>query len=101
MCRGGSVCLPGSYEEGQMQTKSLGGCRRRRWAQWLGAFAVVLASLSLGAYGQETGQIAGTVVDSTGAAIPNVTINARNVGTNSLRTATSNAAGGYLFTGLA
>lgn len=52
------------------------------------------------AYAQETGQIAGTVTDPSGAVIPNVAITAQNVGTNASRTVTSNSSGSYVFTNL-
>src|SRR5688572_5601929 len=44
-----------------------------------------------------TGVIQGTVTDETGAQLPGVTIEARNVGTNLTRTQTSAADGRYVF----
>ncbi|MDQ1474565.1 MAG: hypothetical protein QOJ99_6045, partial [Bryobacterales bacterium] len=41
-------------------------------------------------------ELSGTVVDPTGAAVPNVTVRATNVGTNREQTATTDAAGNYL-----
>jgi hypothetical protein len=73
----------------------------RRLTFLLRVAAVVLPSLGVAAYAQETGQIAGTVTDTTGAAIPNAVVSAKNAGTNAVRTATSNGTGAYLFTGLA
>jgi hypothetical protein len=84
-----------------MQNKSLERSICRGWMRWLGAVLVVLFSLSVMAFGQETGQISGTVTDTTGAAVPNVVVTATNVGTNVTRTVTSNGGGEYLFTGLA
>jgi hypothetical protein len=80
-----------------MKTKSFA----RSWILLLSFAVVALVSLNIAAYGQETGQIAGTVTDTTGAAIPNVTVTATNTGTNLARTSTTNGSGGYLFTGLA
>jgi hypothetical protein len=48
----------------------------------------------------ETGQIAGTVMDQTGAAVPGATITIRNVGTNAGRSSVSGSTGAYLVTGL-
>jgi hypothetical protein len=73
------------------------------------AVAAVLASttglisipgITLAAHAQETGQIAGTVTDPSGAVIPNVSVTAQNVGTNASRTVTSNSSGSYIFTNL-
>jgi hypothetical protein len=44
---------------------------------------------------QESGQIAGTVKDQSGAVIPNVTVTASEAGTNLSRTAVSNSSGQY------
>ncbi|MBS1801300.1 MAG: TonB-dependent receptor [Acidobacteria bacterium] len=49
---------------------------------------------------QETGQIAGTITDPTGAVVPNATISVRNVGTNAVRSVTSGNSGGFVVTGL-
>jgi hypothetical protein len=48
----------------------------------------------------DTGTIAGTVTDPTGAVVPNVTVNARNVGTNATRTAATTSNGVYVFSGM-
>jgi hypothetical protein len=73
----------------------------RKTALFVGMALLAIFSFSSAALGQETGQIAGNVTDATKAAIPNVTINARNIGTNASRTTTTDASGGYVFTGLA
>ncbi|MBS1823470.1 MAG: TonB-dependent receptor [Acidobacteria bacterium] len=49
---------------------------------------------------QETGQIAGTITDPTGAVVPGATIAVRNVGTNAVRTVKSGNQGTYVMTGL-
>lgn len=76
-------------------------CLAKSWMFLLGFAVLFMVSLQGSVYGQETGQIAGTVTDTTGAAIPNITVTATNTGTNAARTATTNGSGGYLFTGLA
>ncbi len=48
----------------------------------------------------ETGTITGTVTDPSGAVLPNVTVTARNLGTNATRTATTASNGTYSFGGL-
>src|ERR1700733_7332672 len=83
-----------------MKTNFFTGTMWRKLTFWLSVAAVVLPSLGVAAYAQETGQIAGTVTDPTGAAIPNAVVSAKNAGTNAVRTATSNGTGAYLFTGL-
>jgi hypothetical protein len=62
----------------------------------------LLAILAFGsaAQAQETGQIAGTVTDPTGAVVPNATIAIKNLGTNAVRTVTSSSTGAYVVTGL-
>jgi outer membrane receptor protein involved in Fe transport len=53
------------------------------------------------AFGQaETGQITGTVLDPSGAPVPNATVTVKSVDTGAARTAKSSMAGGYLFTNL-
>src|SRR5215471_17113784 len=66
------------------------------------AAASLIVILSLGVvYAQtETGQITGTVLDQSGAAVPNVTITVRGVGTGVTRTVTSAEAGTYTVTNL-
>src|SRR5580658_1538332 len=48
----------------------------------------------------ETGQIAGTVMDQTGAAVPNAAVTIKNLNTNSVRNAVSSESGAYLVPGL-
>lgn len=49
------------------------------------------------AWGQATTSLRGTVTDPSGAAIPNATVRLTNAGTNSVRSATSDAQGNYVF----
>jgi hypothetical protein len=63
------------------------------------AFLAILAFASP-ALAQETGQISGTVTDPTGAAIPNVTVTVKNLGTNAARSVTTSSTGAYLVRGL-
>ena len=56
---------------------------------------------ALHAKAQENATITGTVLDPTGAVIPNVTLTLLNQGTNQARTVTSNSNGLYSFTDLA
>ena len=57
--------------------------------------AVVVLGLSIPLFSQSTtdGAIAGTVMDATGAVIPNATVVVRNNGTNAEQTVTSDSAG--------
>ena len=48
----------------------------------------------------ETGQLAGTVMDPSGAVIPNATVTARNVGTNGVRSTLTSNDGTYRLPGL-
>jgi hypothetical protein len=48
----------------------------------------------------ETGQIAGTITDESGAVVPGATITVRNLASNAQRTAQSSAVGAYLIVGL-
>ncbi|HUB52481.1 MAG TPA: TonB-dependent receptor [Terracidiphilus sp.] len=48
----------------------------------------------------EAGQIAGTVMDQTGAAVPDATITVKNLSTNTVRTTKSSSSGEYLVVGL-
>ncbi len=59
--------------------------------------AIVL-SCAAAAYGQSaTGQVNGTVLDSSGAAVAGATVRLINQGTNITNTATTNASGNYIF----
>ena len=64
---------------------------------------VLLAILAFGsaAQAQETGEIAGTVTDVSGATVPKALVTVRNTNTNATRTAETNDTGAYVFTGLA
>src|SRR5579859_6721633 len=64
--------------------------------------AVILcfAALVLPAKAQETGQIAGTVSDPSGAVVSGATLSAKKLGTNAVRTSVTNSAGSYVFTNL-
>jgi Carboxypeptidase regulatory-like domain/TonB dependent receptor len=70
--------------------------------RFMGLLAVILclAALVSRADAQETGQIAGTVTDPSGAVVSGATLTAKNLGTNAARTAVANSAGSYVFTNL-
>jgi hypothetical protein len=51
-------------------------------------------------FAQETGQVTGTVTDSTGAGIAGVVVTATNIGTNASRTTTTTKTGSYVLVGL-
>lgn len=64
----------------------------------LSVFCVALSVVNVFAQAQgSTGQIVGVVSDSTGAVVPNATVNLTNKGTNVSQTTTSNADGFYRF----
>jgi len=48
----------------------------------------------------ETGQIAGMVMDQTGAAVPNAAVTIKNLSTNTVRNTVSSPSGAYLVLGL-
>ena len=48
----------------------------------------------------ESGQIEGTVIDQTGAAVPNAAVTIKNLSTNAVRSTVSSATGSYLVPGL-
>src|SRR6266446_8135607 len=52
------------------------------------------------AFGQSTGTINGSVLDATGAVVPDATVTATNTGTNVVRTTTTNSDGLYSFVAL-
>ncbi len=72
---------------------------RIREALFLGIALLAILAFGSAAQAQETGQISGTVTDPTGAAIPNVTVTIKNVGTNATRTVTTGGEGGYVIQG--
>lgn len=59
----------------------------------------ILVALPALLFGQQTGSVVGTVVDQTGAAIPNAMVTLINAETKGLRRTTSNAEGFFAFTG--
>jgi outer membrane receptor protein involved in Fe transport len=64
-------------------------------------FSLLLLSLAVAAFGQtESGQIAGTVKDKTGAVVANAKVTVTAVDTNVSRTGTTNASGIYTFPAL-
>jgi hypothetical protein len=69
------------------------------------SFFVLVLSVSLAAAGasaqQASGRITGVITDTTGAAIPEVTVTATNVQTGEKRSALSNATGTYVLSPLA
>ncbi len=71
-----------------------------RWATLVCCMAVLLFA-SMG-YSQlaGTGNIQGTVSDSTGAVVPNAPVTLTDQSTGVKRTAVSNSAGNYLFPGI-
>ncbi len=76
------------------------GLRPRTIRLILGLVAAVLLGAVAASAQLESGQIAGTVTDPSGAVIPGATITVRNVATNEERTSTSNNSGLYVVTGL-
>ena len=61
----------------------------------LAAVLLILSTLGL-AWGQQTnGTLLGTIVDSSGAVVPGVTVRATNLATNSVRESTTDSAGNY------
>jgi hypothetical protein len=63
-------------------------------------FLIAFLALAVSAHAQENATITGTVTDSTGAVVPNVTITLTNPATNQSREAQSNASGAYVFDNL-
>jgi hypothetical protein len=62
---------------------------------------VLLGVVATMAFGQaETGQVAGTAQDPSGAVVPNATVTLTNTGTGAARTATTGPNGEYVFTNL-
>jgi len=65
-----------------------------------GFFAITFLSGGLVLAQVESGQIAGTVADESGAVIPGATVTVRNIGTGGVRTTQSSSTGAYLVSGL-
>jgi hypothetical protein len=81
-------------------TLSVGNRLRHRTALLLGIALLAVLAFGSTAQAQETGQIAGTVTDASGAAVPNVAITVKNIGTNATRSITTNDTGAYVIRGL-
>ena len=67
------------------------------------AVALFAAALlfSVSSFAQSTsGDVTGTILDASGAAVPNATVTAENAGTGIKASAVTNAAGQYRFTNL-
>src|SRR5690242_21758031 len=62
------------------------------------ALAGMLCSISL--YAQASSQIQGTILDSTGAAVPGAEVKATQTGTGAVRTISSGADGAYVLSNL-
>jgi hypothetical protein len=78
----------------------LGNRLRHKTALFVGMALLAIFAFGSAAQAQETGQISGTVADPTGAVVPNATVTIKNLGTNAVRTVTSNSTGAYVVTGL-
>ena len=65
-----------------------------------GLFAILLLGCAWLAAQVQSGNITGTVRDSTGAVVPNATVNVVSVGTQARRTVQSSSTGTYTITGL-
>jgi protocatechuate 3,4-dioxygenase beta subunit len=57
--------------------------------------ALLISLPALGTYGQQTGEVTGTVTDATGALVAGATVTAANTNTQQVRTAASNDTGTY------
>jgi len=67
----------------------------------LGLFAVLAVCGVVASAQVESGQIAGTVLDQSGAAVPGASVSIKNLATNAVRTSVSSSTGAYQVTGLA
>ena len=83
-----------------VKSRTCGKLLRNKLALLLSA-VVVSITLGTSVFAQDTGQITGTVTDSTGAAVPGATVTATNVGTDASHTTTTSGTGFYIFNGLA
>ena len=68
---------------------------------FLGVITLSLVLFSVTAKAQGLGSISGTVVDSSGAAVPAATVTVVSIATGTSATATVNSSGGYVFPALA
>lgn len=75
--------------------KNLARCSRVTFRSFLVLLLFVFLVPSLLAQTADTGALAGTVTDSTGAVVPNATVTVTNADTGQVRTATTGAAGDY------
>lgn len=66
----------------------------------LSLFAVLFISGTVASAQLETGQISGTVLDQTGAAVPGASVAIKNLGTNSVRNTVSSPTGAFEVSGL-
>ena len=66
----------------------------------LGLLCIVIAAPVQSPAQVETGQLAGTVMDPTGAVIPGAVINVKNLGTNAVRSSAASSDGTFRFAGL-
>ena len=92
------------FNFGVIRAAGFSGQRWNRFESLTLLVFVTLAALSLGgvmASAQlETGQIAGTVMDQSGAAVPGATVDVKNLSTNTVRNTVSSSTGAYLVLGL-
>ena len=75
---------------------SIGRPMRRSWALWC-AIAAMLFVMTPRVWGQDNATINGTVVDASGALVPNAEISLTNSATKQVRTDSSNSAGVFRF----
>src|SRR5579863_5581871 len=68
--------------------------------RWMFAIYAMLLFCSLTWAQVESGQIAGTVTDQSGAAVPRATVMVRNLASNGQRSAQSSDTGAYVLVGL-
>ena len=69
--------------------------------RFAGILLVLLVSISVPARGQTpSGEISGTAVDTSGLAVPGVTITLTNVATNVVRSVQTNESGLYVITAI-
>ena len=71
----------------------------RVWIQWACAACAVLG-FSFSLWGQTTGQITGTVTDTSGAIVPGATVRVQSPSKGINRIVTTNGSGNYLVAGL-
>jgi hypothetical protein len=84
----------------QISRKSAGKTGAWRLLPVCFVFVTFILTLAPRAWGQDNATINGTVLDSTGAVVPNAAIILTNPATNQTRTDSSNATGAYRFANL-